>query len=152
VIAQAYILVHEQPGGDREFGAPPSLFSILLARSEVSISRWRRKLRALIGDVRLRAVASAVFVVEVHGYHSRKYSPSFRVPSQEYSRYLVREAITRGAHFVVMRGWREWLRLVPDLRDAENVSFVRSVQNPAISRANCPDSYDALVESIGRAG
>ena len=43
--------------------------------------------------------------------------------------YLVREAIAGGAHFVVMRGWRHWLQLVPDVKSAKNVSFVRSVQN-----------------------
>ncbi len=113
---------------------------------------WRRKLRTLIAAVesdpsRPLRVASQVFVAELHGYHSRRFSARLQVPSQEYTKHLVRAAIDRGATFVVMRGRKNWISLVPELAHA-SVAHVRNVQNPAISPANLPDAFDKIVAAL----
>ena len=112
---------------------------------------WRKKLRALIAATSLEAVARQVFVVELHGYHSRRFSGRLNVPSQEYTRSLVLAAIARSAVLVVMRGLRYWLELVPELRDVGTLTVVRNVQNPTISPGNLPN-FDRIVEAVAAAG
>jgi hypothetical protein len=108
---------------------------------------WMKKLRALIAVTSVEAVARHVFVIEVHGYHSRRFSPRLKVPSQEYTRSLVVAALTRGALLVVMRGLRHWLELVPALRGVESLAVVRNVQNPTISPGNLAN-FDRIVEAV----
>jgi hypothetical protein len=109
---------------------------------------WKRKLRVLIEEVGLRAVASNLFVVEIHGYHSRKYSGALRLPSQPYTRELVLAAIARQATIVVMRGRRAWNALVPELSGLTSIAFLRNVQNPTISLGNCPDSFARILAAV----
>lgn len=109
---------------------------------------WKRKLRVLIEEVGLQAVASNLFVVEIHGYHSRRYSSALRLPSQAYTRQLVLDAIARDATIVVMRGRRARNSLVPELLSLSSVAFVRNIQNPAISPRNCPDSFARILASV----
>jgi hypothetical protein len=109
---------------------------------------WKRKLRVLIEEVGLHAVASNLFVVEIHGYHSRKYSGGLRLPSQRYTQELVRAAIAREATMVVMRGRRAWNALIPELFNIPSIAFLRNVQNPTISPGNCPDSFGHIVAAV----
>jgi hypothetical protein len=113
---------------------------------------WKPKLRALIEIAGLRAVASNMFIIELHGYHSKTFSSRLHVPSQGYTRHLVLEALARGATFVVMRGKREWQALVPELRHYPSLAVVGNPQNPAISPRNCPDSFAGILSRIRRGG
>jgi hypothetical protein len=61
---------------------------------------WMKKLRALIAARSLETVATRVFVVEIHGYHSKQFSRKLRLASQDYSRALVIRALKRG-----LRSW-----------------------------------------------
>jgi hypothetical protein len=79
-------------------------------------------------------------VIETHGYHAVKYR-RIDLPSQRYTRDLVRAAIARKAVFIVMRARREWQRLVPELLEAADVFSLRSPQNGAVSSGNCPDAF-----------
>ena len=97
---------------------------------------WERKLRPLIGAAGWRNVVSRLLVLELHGYHSRRFSRRLTVPSQAYTRQLLRAAIDRDARIVVMRGRRLWEASVPELVEAAFVVQVRSVQNPVISETN----------------
>jgi hypothetical protein len=109
---------------------------------------WLQRLRKFIEAAGLRAVASNVFVMEIHGYHSRQFASQLSLPSQRYTKALVRAAIERGARIVLMRGKRVWEELVPELRSAP-VSIVRNVQNPSISPGNLPEAFDELVSAVG---
>lgn len=106
------------------------------------------KLRTLIAATSLEAVAARVFVAEIHGYHSMRFSPKLRLPSQEYTRSLVVDALNRGAEIVVMRGLRHWLALVPELREVAELTVVRNVRNPTISPGNVA-TFDAVVAAVG---
>jgi hypothetical protein len=109
---------------------------------------WKRKLRLLIEEVGLHSVASNVFVVEIHGYHSQRFAPGLGLPSQAYTRRLVLDAISREATVVVMRGRRVWEFLVPELSGLSSVVYIRSVQNPVISPKNCPESFEGILAAV----
>ena len=71
---------------------------------------WRVRVRELVGEVGFEAVAPGLACIQFTPYHSREYSPATpRLPSQEYSFYLVRRAMARGAAIVVMRSASLWL-------------------------------------------
>lgn len=110
-------------------------------------SWWTKKLRALIAATDLEAVANRVFVVEIHGYHSKRFSPRLKVPSQQYSRELLISALNRRAELVVMRGVRHWLDLVPELSRVPALKVVRNVQNPTISPKNV-STFQRMVDAI----
>ena len=109
---------------------------------------WKRKLRVLIDNAGLRSVANNVFVVEIHGYHSRRFAPTLRLPSQAYTRRLVLDAIARNAKLIVMRGRRPWESLVPELSAARSLAFVRNVQNPTISPGNLPNDFTDILSAV----
>jgi hypothetical protein len=114
---------------------------------------WLRKLRALIQRVGLRSVANAVFVAEVHGYHSRRYHHQLApFPSQQYTQHLVRAAIGHDALILIMRGARFWRALLPELANRSSVGELRNVQNVTISPGNCPEFFENIIGAIQRAG
>lgn len=109
---------------------------------------WRKKLAHLITAVgSQQAVAGAIFVAELHGYHTRRFHHGLKVPSQQYTFSLVKKAIKRGAHLVLMRGRRAWLRDLPELAGVPIISL-RNPQNPTISIGNCPEQFETLVRAI----
>lgn len=111
---------------------------------------WRRRLRALADAVGgYESVAQHVFVAETHGYHSIRYKP-ISLPSQQYTRRLVLQAIDRNAVVIIMRSKRVWLELVPELQQA-CVFSLRNVQNVTVSPGNCPAGFRAAVAAILRA-
>lgn len=112
---------------------------------------WQRKLSALIAALGSdEAVAPSIFVAELHGYHSKRFHRRLRISSQQYTFALVRAALERQAHIVVMRGRRSWLHLLPELTEAPLITL-RNPQNPTISPGNCPEQFDAIVRAIRRA-
>jgi|GEM_PF-1434126 len=77
---------------------------------------WSGKTGPLIRECGRHAVANGLLCVELFPYHSRSFGGhKLRLPSQEYSVALVRQAIARGAFIVVMRAKRHWLERVPEL-------------------------------------
>ena len=108
---------------------------------------WRRRTRSLAEAVGgYQQVARSVFVMETHGYHASRYR-RINLPSQQYTRELVRAAINRKAILIVMRARREWWRLVPELSMA-NAFSLRSPQNVSVSPKNCPDGFASAVAAI----
>jgi hypothetical protein len=110
---------------------------------------WSRKLRQPIVEVGLEAVANGVLCVEYFPYHSWRYgSRPPRVPSQEFSFELLRQAIEREAVIVVMRSKRRWEAVVPELVGYSRRVALRNVQNPCVSPGNCKDGYETIVSAI----
>jgi hypothetical protein len=113
---------------------------------------WTQKLKWWIRDTSLLDVASHVACVELHPYHSLRYSHRMpRVPSQEYSFELVRRALHRGAHIVFMRARRQWLSVIPELAAYAHVSELSSKQNVCLSPRNLGDRYEVLLEALRNA-
>ena len=79
---------------------------------------WYRRLRYFIEKYSLETVASRFACVQSFPYCSKRYKAlPQRVPSQEYSFSLVRQAIEKGKPIVIMRSREIWFRYVPELRN-----------------------------------
>jgi hypothetical protein len=77
---------------------------------------WRKKTRKLTEHYDLATLMQAFFVVEFFPYHSARYkAPRSLLPSQEFTRQLVRAGCRAGKNFIVMRSESQWVELVPEL-------------------------------------
>jgi hypothetical protein len=72
------------------------------------------------------------------------------LPSQSFTFEMLRESIRAKRTVVVMRSWRLWCDAVPELDGYGKVFRMRNPRNPAVSRANCPDGFDAILEVISQ--
>lgn len=110
---------------------------------------WRLRTRELIQDLDIEQVANHLACVQFFPYHSSKYSGSTpRVPSQEYSFYLVRQAILRGAEIVIMRSQKLWLTAVPELANYSRLHLGSNPRASFISRGNLKASYGVVLERL----
>ena len=65
--------------------------------------------------------------------------------SQEYSFELVRKSLERKVTVILMRGFKKWFNIMPDLISYQRLLFCRSVQNPTISPRNLSE-YSTKIE------
>ncbi len=118
-------------------------------------SWWERTLGSLLRDVGPACVAQSFLCLEFFPYHSESFAHGrLRLPSQEYTFWLLRAALTREALVIVSRGWKEWVGAVPELARHARVYKTRSRRSSRLSPGNCPDGYAevcaALKEANGR--
>ncbi len=93
-------------------------------------------------------VASKMLALEYFPYHSRQFAHGhLRLPSQEFTFSLLRDAIARKALIVCMRGHREWLGAVPELGSHKNLIHSNSKRTSHLSRNNL-DKFDRLVKAL----
>lgn len=113
---------------------------------------WLSATRELSEDVGTESVASGLFCVEFFPYHSSKFGQAhLRLPSQQYTFHLIREAIDRDATIVCARGESYWLGAVPELagRRTETIFKVNSKsRSAAVSRANLGKGYDRVATRL----
>jgi len=116
--------------------------------SEALKSWWERKLKHLLKRFAPEVVARSILNVVYFPYASRKYRHGrLRLPSQDYSFRLVREAVHRGAFVVFMRKNLRWLNAVRELEGYDHRCQVQNTQNPAISPGNCSE-FEKVVQAI----
>ena len=115
--------------------------------------KWWRARTAKLGDEvgGFPLLAERLLAIELHGYHSKSWSaPLANFPSQEFSFYLVRKAIERGALIVIARSRKYWLAAVPELLTYNNV--IRETISPRavhLSEGNLgPIAYAKLVKAL----
>jgi hypothetical protein len=109
---------------------------------------WETKLKSLLNIFDPEHLSRALLCVEFFPYHSRKYRHAdVNLPSQEYGFDLIRQAISRKAFIVKMRGTNNWLDRVPELEEYPRTVALNSWQNVAISPRNCPE-FISLVSVI----
>ncbi|MCP9842013.1 hypothetical protein KBY93_15510 [Synechococcus sp. J7-Johnson] len=110
---------------------------------------WFQRVRELVGEVGFESVARGLACIQFTPYHSREYSSaSPRLPSQEYSFYLVRRAMARGAEIVVMRSVNLWLSAVPELASYARLHRGTKPRAPFISPGNLKSAYQAVAERL----
>jgi hypothetical protein len=110
---------------------------------------WAQRLSRLIAAKGRKAVAQRVLCIEYFPYHSRRFAHAkLRVPSQDYSMQLLRNAIRRDAIIVIMRAEKLWLGSVPELAQAKYTYRLNSVQNTTISLNNCPNGYTHILDAL----
>lgn len=110
---------------------------------------WTRKLKHLIADFDQKYAANNILCIEFFPYPSKKYGYCEILPSQQYSFYLVREAMKRNAVIVGMRSLRLWISQVAELEAYQNFFVLNNPQNPAVSPNNCPPGgYQKVIEAL----
>ena len=110
---------------------------------------WRQRTRELASDVGFDQAARLLACVQLVPYHSSEYSGSTpRLPSQEYSFHLVRQAMVRGAEIVIMRSVNLWFAAVPELANYSRVHRGSNPRAPFISRGNLKSSYSLVLERV----
>jgi hypothetical protein len=112
---------------------------------------WEGRLRPLIEATARETVASNILCVEYFGYHSKRFARRRhpRLPSQDYSFFLVRQALARLATVVLMRSHNLWLSAVPELQSYPNLIPLGNVRNTVISPHNCPQGgFDHIVAQL----
>ena len=115
---------------------------------------WLRRCRRLINDVGQENLSRQLFCVELFPYHSRKYRqiprsilPSKFVPSSAYTAQLVRQAVKQNKQIVVMRAYRQWIKLVPELAEYEQIHTMKNPRNVSFSPGNL-SGYPAIVTAM----
>lgn len=112
---------------------------------------WHRRVRRLREDVGcFDAVAQGLGCIQYMPYHSQRYRSSkrFKLPSQQYSFALVREAITRKAEIVILRSSRLWLAAVPELADYRHCHYGANPRAPYLSPGNLAEAYPVIVQRL----
>jgi hypothetical protein len=110
---------------------------------------WTAKLRPLLQRYDERFLAQHIFAVEYFPYHSYRWSYRLtRVKLQEYTYYLVRQAIERDAAIIVMRSYNLWIQAVPALKSYPRTYRLNSPQNVIISPRNCPDGFTKIIQQL----
>ena len=112
---------------------------------------WRSKLRRLIDDLGLEAVSPAMCCIQLYPYHSREFHSIPEVTSTVlHVRQVLLDQFRLGKLIIVMRAWRQWTSLVPELLDYERVVRLRNPRNPCLSPGNLGDSYEMVRQAISR--
>ena len=111
---------------------------------------WQSTLKNVIEDVGLKAIHQNVFSVELFAYASLKFqAPKELIPTQEYTRWLVKRAISNHATIMLGRARREWIQLIPELQVYENVFQLKNPRQKRISPGNThPGIYEQLISRI----
>ena len=101
---------------------------------------WAKKTRIIREAV--PGAETKIAAVQLMAYHSRKYKPfpakMGLLPSQEYTKRLVKYLIDKNVIFVYARSKAQWLDFVPGLENATCVEL-SSIRNACLSEKNCKD-------------
>jgi len=116
-------------------------------------SWWKAKLREPIESTSLQKVANNFFCIELFGYHSKKYGFNNRfIDSQRYALELLRKILADEDKLIIgMRSKRLWENALKQDENVvpkrfEDIPFLKSPQNPCISRNNCPNGiFDKIL-------
>lgn len=98
-----------------------------------------------------RHLASRVCSVEYFPYGSDKFAHSqLRLPSQNYSFQLVREAVVRGAFVALMKGKKEWFGAIPELWTYKNQGILTGYRGAKhFNRSSCQGNYyDRVLRAV----
>jgi len=131
----------------------PMAYPFYLLDPEINRTQWwdikLHRLMQKFGDAGRSIVANSVLCVEFFPYHSHRYMHrNDCLLSQQYSFYLVREAIRRQSVILLMRGEKHWLDQIPELASYAKRHSANSVQNPVVTKPNFGEGFDAAVEAI----
>lgn len=111
---------------------------------------WLRSVRPLTQEAGLVCVAKNLLAIEFFPYHSKRFQHGhLRLPSQEFSFSLVRDAIDRKAKIICVRGANLWFGAVPKLASYRRLSQVNNPRSASLSTNNLP-SYGSVVAALRR--
>lgn len=114
-------------------------------------AHWYRErlLKDVLQYVSAESVAAGLSLIDFIGYRSHRWDQNLRVPSQNFTAQVVRQAMRQGAVLVASRGWKQWRTLVPELDMYPHVYRNSSPQNVRLSpRNSSPQGFDAIIKAL----
>ncbi len=117
---------------------------------------WEYKLRQVLEELgdkdnARRILARNILAVEFFPYVSHRFGHGkLRLPSQQYSFELVRNAMRRKAVIVLTRGEKRWMKSIAELNDYHLLVRLKQVQRAPISPGNCLDDGWAKIKEVIR--
>ena len=111
---------------------------------------WQNKLRWLIEKSDAKHLANKICCLQLMPYHSVQFKqPKHNLPTQQYTKEIVKTFITKGAPIVFMRSKAKWVELVPELESYQNAFVLRNPRNPTFSPKNMgEENFNALEKLI----
>lgn len=112
-------------------------------------AQWfKSKYRWLIDATSNQAVSKNLITCELAPYHSVKWkAPKLKLPTQEFTYQIIREAIAREAVILLARTPKIWIQNIPELLKYPKVYSPNSI-NASISPNNYPGKFDQIVDSL----
>jgi len=111
---------------------------------------WIDRLRYLDGGTDRKIVTNRVFEVEYYAYYSNKFHNTIKLPSQEYSFHLIKQAISDGKIIIIARNKESWYSAIPALRNYINKYELKNPRNVIISPNNIigQDNFDKIIKKL----
>lgn len=110
---------------------------------------WRRNLKQVLSAVSEEHVAKNLCCLEYFPYHSKSFGhAAVRLPSQEYTFALLRNAIKRDAVVVMTRGARLWYGAVPELAGYRHLVRTVNARSASLSPRNCGPAFGTVVRRL----
>ena len=111
---------------------------------------WNKKLKVLVDRFGRQKVANKLICIEYFPYHSKKYHSIGNIlESQEYSFYLVHQAILAQKLIIIMRSRKIWEEAIPTLAKYKQAFALNSPQNVCITKNNCPGGFSFIENKLG---
>jgi len=116
---------------------------------------WNKCLKPIINKgIDKEKLANNFFVVEICGYHSNNFpkrliNENNRLPSINYSKYLVEKAMTDNKLIILARSVRNWFELVPKLNNYKNCFFLANNRGMMISETTLsPSAWNQMINFL----
>lgn len=108
--------------------------------------KWYLKsFKSLLKEFDIEHISNSILTCEMAPYHSKNWKkPNSNFPTQDYTNFLVREAIERGAVILMHRARKLWLEMVPELEKYPYKYMPSSWQSAAVSPNNYKQAYEAI--------
>ena len=111
---------------------------------------WRRSLGGLIKKTSLSRVASNILSLESIPYHSNQFeAPAESISTQEYTRQILKDSISREAFIVIYRQPEFWFSQVPELVNyPHKTSEPNTTQSVWITDGNLKNGYNEILSRL----
>ncbi|BAX82359.1 hypothetical protein [Labilibaculum antarcticum] len=111
---------------------------------------WRGKLRWFIEEIDEKQLAQNICCLQLMPYHSVQFKqPKHNLPTQEYTKEIVKAFMAKNAPIVFMRSKTKWEALVSELKEYNNSFVLRNSRNPTFSPKNMgEESFHLLLKSV----
>jgi len=116
---------------------------------------WYSKLRMMIESFGIDTVSHKVMCVQYFPYQSEEFQHQQIIPSQEYSFYLVKQAISKQKIIIQFRGDKHWIDSIPELQMYDRKIIIRSqkngkkLRNASISSKNMRDEdWNIIISAL----
>lgn len=111
---------------------------------------WNKKLKVLVERFGRSKVANKLMCIEYFPYHSKRYHSVDKIlESQDYSFYLVQQAILAQKLIIIMRSRNRWEESIPALTKYKKAFVPNSPQNVCVTNNNCPIGFPFIENILG---